>query len=89
MLSYWENIYKYLYNPLESVYQSTTNFWPSTSQDIHNSEPRRSEDEIVHPQLKGNVPSFEDFYVGHIGDNPRDEFISRVDVVEGQMVIVS
>ena len=36
--------------------------------------------------LKENVPLFEDCYVELVCNNPRDEFIPRVEVVKGQMV---
>ena len=38
--------------------------------------------------LKENFSAFEDFYVGHVCNNPRDEFIPRINVIKGQMVIV-
>ena len=38
--------------------------------------------------LKENVPALQDCYVGPVCNKPRDEFIPRVDVVKGQMVIV-
>ena len=75
-------------NPFESVDLSTTNLFPLTSQDIHHSEPTNFEHEIMYAYLKENVPAFEDYYVGFVCNKPRNEFIPRLDVVKGQMVIV-
>ena len=67
---------------------SETNFWPSTRQDIRNSEPTRFEHEIMDSYLKQNVHALEDLYVGTVCNKTRDEFILRVDVVKSQMFIV-
>ena len=37
---------------------------------------------------KENVLAVEDFYFGTVFNKLRDEFVPRVDVVKGQMVIV-
>ena len=75
-------------NPFKRVNQSATNFWPSISLDIRNSEPTRYEYEIMDSYLKENVPALEDFYVGLVRNKTRYEFLPRVGVVKVQIFIV-
>ena len=87
-INYWKAIRKALDSPFKSIDLSASNFWPSTEQDIHNSGPTKSSHEIMDAYLKENVLAIDDCYVRPAFNKPRDEFIPRVDVAKGQMVIV-
>lgn len=63
-------------------------FWPSTLQDIKSIDPINSSHDVMEAYLRENVPTIEDYYVGPLCSRPKDDFSSKEDIVEGQMLIV-
>jgi len=85
---YWETIYKYLDTQFLSIEYSTTNFWPSTVQEIRNNAPTKSSHEVMETYLRENSSTIEDCYVGPLCNKPKDPFSPMDDAVGVQILIV-